>query len=390
MNVVVESIPARLGGVLTYTRELARRLPRSFAPEGITLVAPPEAVPLDAGPLRWLRPRGSLAGLSAILATAPAIHRALAARPQPALFASANFTLQPRSFPQLVLLRNAIYFDPLYAEHVLPKVPQLERLGTLLRRALCLSSAEVAAHVLAPSEAMRALVVRARPDLEGRVEACHYGVDVAQYRIDSARRVPSAPGSLRIVAHSLIARHKPMWPILVGVLEARRRGVRARLTMLDTPFDPGHDWTPGIDDDRRLARRGLEEGWLSVLGRVPHERMPSLLAEHDAFAFHTLTESFGQPFVEAMASGLASVVSDTAVARELCGDAAMVVPLFDGRAFADRFEQLATDVDLRARLGVRGIARVEALDLTWDRHFERVGRILRALSQGAPIPPRSP
>ena len=67
------------------------------------------------------------------------------------VFQSANFSWLPAATPQLLLARNPIYFDPLYAEHVLPGVPARERLGVALRRNLCLASAHVARRVITPT-----------------------------------------------------------------------------------------------------------------------------------------------------------------------------------------------------------------------------------------------
>jgi glycosyltransferase involved in cell wall biosynthesis len=147
---------------------------------------------------------------------------------------------------------------------------------------------------------------------------------------------------------------------------------------------------PFVEDERRWVRRGMNEGWLDITGPIAHDDVPALLARHDAFAFHTGCESFGHPYVEAMASGLACVVSDIPVARELVGPAGRCVPLMDAAAFANRFVELAEDPDLRSAMGAQGRHRLEEMDLTWDRHFARVAAICRALAEGTPIPPPAP
>ncbi len=386
MNAVVEAVHARTGGVLTYTRQLARVMPRLAG--AVTLVAPREAVP--AGAAEGLRhvPCPSGGAIGGIVAAAPVVARALRSGPEPVLFASANFTLQPRSVPQLLLMRNPIYFDPAYEAHVLAHSSPRQRLGVAVRRGLCLASGDVARYVITPTRAMRDMVLAVRPELAGRIEDVPYGVDIARFVAAARDRRPAARGTLRVVSHSLIARHKPTWPIIEGVSRARGRGVDVTLTLLDPPIDAVHDEVPGIEQDRRWARRGLDEGWLTVTGKLPHDRIAPLLAQHDAFAFHTVSESFGHPYVEAMASGLACVVTDLAIARELTGDAAEHVPLFDAGAFADAFERLATDPEAAAARGARGQARVAKAGLTWERHFGRVAELMRILAAGGtPRPP---
>ncbi len=385
MNAVVEAIPARMGGILTYTRELSRTLPRLLG--RMTLVAPHAAVAVEpsASFAHVAAPR--LEGVAAVLAGAPVVKRTLDAEMHPVLFASANFTLQRRSVPQLLLMRNPIYFDPPYREHVLTRLPLRERLGVELRRGLCLSSALVACHVITPTQAMRDLVLAARPDLAGRVEAVPYGVDASRFAAVAGSRKPSEKGSLRVVCHSLLAMHKPVWPIVEGVRLARSGGANVTLTLLDPPSDLAHDGMPDVERDREAARRGQSEGWLTITGRLPHERVPGLLAAHDAFAFHTMSESFGHPYVEAMASGLASVLTDIPVARELSGSAAAYVPLFSAEAFASAFTALADDPSRREALSMEGIRRVASMGLTWERHFSRVAELMRRLSAELPIRP---
>ena len=388
MNLVVEAASAKMGGILTYTRELSRRLPRHAGL--VTLVAPAKArSPNAPHALRHIVTHEH-DGLAAPLAATGRVREALGEALRPVLFASANFTLQPRNFPQLLLLRNPIYFDPFHREHVLPQLPWQERAGLALRRGLALASAGVARHILTPTMAMRDLVIDACPSLADRVEALPYGVDHELFRSAALRRAPAPEGSLRVVCHSLLARHKPMRPILEGVSRARTAGADVTLTLVDPPFENAHDGMPFIDDERRWVRRGLDEGWLTLTGPLPHDAVPALLARHDAFAFHTGCESFGHPYVEAMASGLACVVSDIPVARELLGDAGRYVTLFDADAFAQTFVAWAAERDRRLASGLAAQARIGELGLTWDRHFTRVAQLCRALADNDPIPPPAP
>ena len=380
MNLVVEATHARTGGMLTYTRLLSRLMPGVAGP--LTLIAPRAAVaPNAAHGLRHVdcEPGGAIGG---IVSAGGLVLRELDAAPEPVLFASANFTIQPRRIPQLLLMRNTIYFDPVYEAHVLRTLPLREQVGVAFRRGLCLASGEAARYVITPTRAMRDLVVAARPSLADKIEAVPYGVETERFRAAAGRRAPSPRGRLRVISHSLIARHKPTWPILEGVERARATGADVTLTLLDSPFGADMDPVPDIEQDRKRAQAGLDAGWLTITGKVPHERIASLLAEHDAFAFHTLCESFGHPYVEAMASGLACVVTDLPIAREVAGEAAIFVPLFDPDAFAAAFVRLADEPAFRAEEGSRAQAHVERAGYSWERHFARVSEILRQLAKG--------
>src|SRR5215468_10339587 len=59
-----------------------------------------------------------------------------------------------------------------------------------------------------------------------------------------------------------------------------------------------------------------------VLGPVPHDSLPSLVASAAAFAFPSTKEGFGLAAMEALAAGVPLVASDLPVLREVFGQAA--------------------------------------------------------------------
>lgn len=86
-------------------------------------------------------------------------------------------------------------------------------------------------------------------------------------------------------------------------------------------------------------------------------RLDEDLARHyasaDVFLFPSLTETFGNVTLEAMASGLATVAFDYGAAREYIRDTSRgsLVPCGDERAFIAAAIELARDAELRRNLG---------------------------------------
>jgi glycosyltransferase involved in cell wall biosynthesis len=375
---IVNAIPAHLGGILTYTRELARTLPTVCSPSRSILVAPSAAVPADAASSldhvkvdgRTLRDR--------IDAETGTLYSIVSRSANPVLFATANFTLLERAIPQLLLVRNSFYFDPACVEHVGPRLSVRERAKMALRRGLTLAAAARVQMVMTPSQTMRDLLLADSPELTDKVVVNPYGVRLEQFAGATKARVPSPRGTLRVVCHSLIGLHKPVWPIIAAVAEVRRRKVRATLLLTDDPFNPSHQGR--TDEDMRWARRGLDEQWLTCVPPVKHEQLPALLAKHDTFAWHTITESFGHPYYEAMAAGLPSVVTDIPIARERCGDGARYVPIFSPKAIADCLEEDASDPEERVARGERARAYAAAHSNSWWNHFSRCAELMRAMA----------
>jgi phosphatidylinositol alpha-1,6-mannosyltransferase len=121
----------------------------------------------------------------------------------------------------------------------------------------------------------------------------------------------------------------------------------------------------------RAARLGLAER-MRLLGFVPDEEMPALLALTDVFVFHSRYETFGLAAAEAMAAGLPVVAAATTAIPEVVRDGrdGVLVPPDDPRALAAAVARLLGDPAERARLGASGRARALA-DFGWDAVAER-------------------
>jgi glycosyltransferase involved in cell wall biosynthesis len=72
----------------------------------------------------------------------------------------------------------------------------------------------------------------------------------------------------------------------------------------------------------------------------------------DVFLLPSHSEGFPNALIEAMATGLACIVTPVGAVPEIVGnDGAIVVPVEDSHALADAIGRLATDPDLRSKLG---------------------------------------
>lgn len=114
-----------------------------------------------------------------------------------------------------------------------------------------------------------------------------------------------------------------------------------------------------------IARRYGVASETRFLGEVPRERMGPLFTGALAFVLPSAMETFGQPFVEAMASGAPAIVGDIKVARELCGDAAMYFPVGDSTRLSECLARVIESRELREAMGARGERR--ARDYSWPR-----------------------
>lgn len=121
-------------------------------------------------------------------------------------------------------------------------------------------------------------------------------------------------------------------------------------------------------------RQALQHAHPEVLfaGVRTGEELARHYASADLFLFPSLSETFGNVTLEAMASGLCVLAFEYAAAAEVitsCTDG-LTVPPGDAQAFIEQAEQLTGDAPRRRMLGIAARLRSEALD--WDRindHF---------------------
>jgi phosphatidylinositol alpha-1,6-mannosyltransferase len=117
---------------------------------------------------------------------------------------------------------------------------------------------------------------------------------------------------------------------------------------------------------RAIARDLAIEENIRFVGYIGSDRLPEYFASAELFVFHSLLETFGIVFAQAMASGLPIIAADTScVPAVVYPQNGELVKPFDVEAFADAVLRLGADDDLRRSIGVRNRARaVDEFD--WD------------------------
>lgn len=101
------------------------------------------------------------------------------------------------------------------------------------------------------------------------------------------------------------------------------------------------------------------------IGQLASTDMPAQYAELDTLVLPSRTmpnwkEQFGRVLIEAMASGVPLIGSDSGAIPDVIGDAGLVFPEGDVGAFAAHLQRLLDDPALRAKLAAQGRARALA------------------------------
>ena len=127
----------------------------------------------------------------------------------------------------------------------------------------------------------------------------------------------------------------------------------------------------GWRNEGLLARieAAQSEGWLVRLGYVPEEDLPALYAGAAVFAYPSCYEGFGFPPLEAMASGVPTVVAAGTCLEEVAGAAAALVEPDDVDSFSAAIGRLLTDEPERISRRDAGIAL--AAQYSWSQCVEK-------------------
>lgn len=123
---------------------------------------------------------------------------------------------------------------------------------------------------------------------------------------------------------------------------------------------------------RRLQQRVIFPGF------VADGDLPALYSAADAMAYPSLYEGFGLPLLEAMACGTPVLASTAPCLPEVAGDAALLVDPYDVDAIAAGLARLVSDTALRADLTRRGVAR--AARFRWDDSARQLIKLYERLA----------
>jgi glycosyltransferase involved in cell wall biosynthesis len=129
------------------------------------------------------------------------------------------------------------------------------------------------------------------------------------------------------------------------------------------------------------ARAALEKQHPQVIfaGMRTGEDLAAHYASGDIFLYPSLTETYGNVTVEAMASGLATIAYDYAAARQHIRHEAngLLAPFDDTAAFIAQARGLVADAGRIRRL--RNGARRTVESLTWDHIMGQMETVLACL-----------
>ena len=132
-------------------------------------------------------------------------------------------------------------------------------------------------------------------------------------------------------------------------------------------------WEPIL---KKVKTSGLD-GSVKYLDYIPKEDLPKLLAGAKLHTLPAQYEGFGIPALEAMASGVPTVVSNLSSLPEVVGEAGRLVDPNSADSIAEGLLEVLTDNNLRQQMIGKGLE--QAKKFTWENCAKRTLEVIESL-----------
>ena len=126
--------------------------------------------------------------------------------------------------------------------------------------------------------------------------------------------------------------------------------------------------------EKQLAEELGVADRIDWLGFLSVDSMEDLFRESLCLVFTSAVEGFGNPPLEAMARSCPVVASDATAIPEVCGNAALLVPVGDASGFADAVLKYWCQPQLREEKVVLGRKRI--LEFKWSNSAEKMYSVI--------------
>ncbi len=206
--------------------------------------------------------------------------------------------------------------------------------------------------VVTPSESTASRLTRRFNVNRRKVHVIHHGVDLSRFYPDkpAADDLP-VPSSRTILFVGPMNHRKNVLILLAAFGQLVHTHPDTKLVLVGTgPLDP---------QVNRLVRKQGLQGKVLRLAHIDDSHLRRLYSAADIYASPSADEGFGFSVVEAMACRTAVVVLDTAVSREIVGDAGALVPNETCQAWSAGMGSVLDDGQLARSLAGRGFRRVK-------------------------------
>jgi glycosyltransferase involved in cell wall biosynthesis len=388
MHLFLNGLAASAGGGLTYMRNVIPHLSANSDVQSTVTLSPQLRQELgDLPNVSFLEVNTPVSGVRRFWQEQNALPQLIRSSGAEVLISAGNFALRKSPVPQILLSRNSLYTSSDFFHDVRSRRDYGIWLDTRLKAMFAKRSIQGADYTVAPSEAFAAEL---RHWAGGNIVSIHHGFDRDAFfnhddplPVGIRQQLDGAQNSLRLLFVSHYNYYRNFETLLRAIPLLREslcgRQVKLFLTCrLHSADNPGSYRAEGA---AALVRRlGIVDAVVE-LGAVPYRALHDVYRQCDVYVTAAYAESFAHPLVEAMASGLPVVASDTPVHQEICGEAALYFPRFSPDELAERVLRIGRSETLAQDLTNRGLLRAQGF--SWRHHVEQIISLASGLRRSA-------
>lgn len=209
-------------------------------------------------------------------------------------------------------------------------------------------------------------------------------VKIVPHGIDPLFRKSSQPMSwpsderdpIQLIYVSNVELYKHQWHVIEAVSTLLYQGHNLKLVLAG-----GTDgWkAQGLLDDA-IKAHDPESNWIEILGHVPPNQLPDLLAQSHIFVFASSCETIAITLLEGMASGLPIASSNRGPLPEVLQQGAVYFDPEDAVSIAATVERLITDSEKRREVSRQALERSKLF--SWERCASQTFAFLSEVAHG--------
>lgn len=211
--------------------------------------------------------------------------------------------------------------------------------------------------VIANSKGLRDLALKTDPKEEIRI--INNGIDIENFRKSESKKNIENKDLFRILCVTRITPRKGVRYLIEAFknLSGNNDGISLKII--------------GDGDEKKELQELVKnlgiQNKVEFTGLVSHEKLPPYFSEADVFVLPSLNEGMSNSMLEALASGLPLVATDTGGTKELLeeGKNGLIVKMKDSRDIAEKINILFEDNNLRMKMGEESRKKAELM--SWEK-----------------------
>jgi glycosyltransferase involved in cell wall biosynthesis len=163
--------------------------------------------------------------------------------------------------------------------------------------------------------------------------------------------------------------YKHQWVVVRAISILRKRGYNIKLTLAGGGSGHAQQLL-----DNEIAVTDPDRIFINQIGFVPHEDLPSLLADNHVFVFASSCENLPVTLLEAMAVGLPIACSNRGPMPEVLGNGGVYFNPENADSIVDAIERIISDSTLRTNITKEAEAISEKY--SWSRCAEETWKFI--------------